>query len=393
MPRSRSAWASLGLVICSETRSTPPSCSDTRRSLVGDGVGIAEEERAVRAAGGVELRPRRGGEAALPRDLAEHLVPARVDRVGGGSDAVADVAEDVQPDLEVSRRVAGLRAGPAVEVDERREPARFAADDRDHQRQAEQAGPHERFRRAPDADPDRQRVLRRARVDALPGQGGAVPARPGDVHRVADLQQQVELLGEQRVVVVEVEPEQRERLGERSAPDDEVDASLGDQVERGELLEHPDRVGGAEHGHRAAQPDPRRARGRGTEDHRRRRVVVLRAVVLADPERVQARGVRERDLLQQVLDALLGPDHPLGRGIGDRGDETVDADVHVCSGLNVRSRWMRRLPSRASGRCCTCTLTRGVPGSGTADRCSARTGGRCPADPRPPRSTPRVPGR
>jgi hypothetical protein len=41
-----------------------------------------------------------------------------------------------------------------------------------------------------------------------------------------------------------------------SPADDQVDPALGDQVERGELLEDPDRVGRAEHGHRAAQPDP-----------------------------------------------------------------------------------------------------------------------------------------
>ncbi len=33
MPRSRSACASRGLVIWIETRSTPPSCADTRCSL------------------------------------------------------------------------------------------------------------------------------------------------------------------------------------------------------------------------------------------------------------------------------------------------------------------------------------------------------------------------
>ena len=82
MPRSRSAWASRGLVICSETRSTPPSCSATRRSLVGDRVGVAHEEGAVRSAGRVELRPRRRREAALAGDLGEHLVPAGVDGVG-----------------------------------------------------------------------------------------------------------------------------------------------------------------------------------------------------------------------------------------------------------------------------------------------------------------------
>ncbi|WP_324277917.1 hypothetical protein [Blastococcus brunescens] len=34
MPRSRSPWARRGLVICSESRSTPPSCSATRAILV-----------------------------------------------------------------------------------------------------------------------------------------------------------------------------------------------------------------------------------------------------------------------------------------------------------------------------------------------------------------------
>ena len=69
-----------------------------------------------------------------------------------------------RPTLQVLRGVPGLGAGPAVEVDQRGELARLAADDRHHQRQPEQAGPDERFGRAADPDPDRQRV-------AAPGRG------------------------------------------------------------------------------------------------------------------------------------------------------------------------------------------------------------------------------
>jgi hypothetical protein len=113
-------------------------------------------------------------------------VPARVDGVGGGLGALGDEAEHVQPHLQGLRRVPGLGAGPAVEVDERRELPRLAADDRDHQRQPEKAGADERLRRPADAHPDRQRVLQRPRVDALAVQRRTVPARPGDVLGLPD---------------------------------------------------------------------------------------------------------------------------------------------------------------------------------------------------------------
>ena len=114
MPRSRSAWASRGFVICSEIRSTPPSCSEIRTDLGRDGVGVAHEEGAVRAAGGVELGTRRAGRSRAPGEtLREHLVPARVDGVRGRLRALGDEPEHVQPDLQRLRRVPGLRARPA----------------------------------------------------------------------------------------------------------------------------------------------------------------------------------------------------------------------------------------------------------------------------------------
>ena len=177
MPRSRSACASRGLVICSERRSTPPSCSDTRRILVGDRVGVAHEEGAVGAAGRVELRPATGGAKPRSRDTFANIsCQPGIDRVGCCLRALGDEPEHVQAHLQRLGRVPGLRARPAVEVDQRRELAGLAADDRHHQRQAEQAGADEGLRRAADADPDRQRVLQRAGVDALPGQRRPVPA-------------------------------------------------------------------------------------------------------------------------------------------------------------------------------------------------------------------------
>ncbi len=54
--------------------------------------------------------------------------------------------------------------------------------------------------------------LQRAGEDALAGERRAVLSGPGDLHLFADAQEEVELLGEQRVVVGEVQPEQRKGL-------------------------------------------------------------------------------------------------------------------------------------------------------------------------------------
>jgi len=54
---------------------------------------------------------------------------------------------------------------------------------------------------------------------------------------LADREQQVELLGEQLVVVVEVVAEQREGLGEGPATRHDLRAPVREQVKRGEALE------------------------------------------------------------------------------------------------------------------------------------------------------------
>jgi hypothetical protein len=68
--------------------------------------------------------------------------------------------------------------------------------------------------------------------------------RPDQVTRFAGAQRQeeVEVLGEQLVVIVEVVPEEREGLDERAAAGHDLRAPAREQVQRGEVLEHADGI-------------------------------------------------------------------------------------------------------------------------------------------------------
>ena len=125
---------------------------------------------------------------------------------------------------------------------------------------------------------------------------------------VAQRQQQVELLGEQLVVVLEVVAEQREGLDERAAPGHDLGAAAGEQVERRELLEDADRIVGGQHGDGAGQPDALGARGRRRQRDGGRRGGVVGAVMLADTEHVEPDLVGQLDLLDQVAQPLVRAD-------------------------------------------------------------------------------------
>ena len=241
---------------------------------------------------------------------------------------LADEPDAVQADLELVWRMAGAAAGLAVEVDQRAEAGGLAADDRDHERQPEGSGADERLRCSADADPDRERVLQRSGEDALAGERWAVPSGPGDLRLFADAQQEVELLGEQRVVVGKIEPEQRKGFGERAAADDEVDPALGDQIEGRELLEEAHRIACAEDGHGAVEADRGRPGCGCCQEDRRRGVHEIVAVVLADAVGVEADLVGALDLFEQVLHALDRADVYTAHGVRDRRDEAVYADTH-----------------------------------------------------------------
>src|SRR4051794_19130919 len=99
--------------------------------------------------------------------------------------------------------MAGAARRLAVERHEGLKARRLAADDGERHRQAERGGAHHRLWRAADRDPDRD-FPRRARIDAEIVERCAVQARPGDSLALPELQKQVELLGEERIVISEV---------------------------------------------------------------------------------------------------------------------------------------------------------------------------------------------
>jgi len=88
-----------------------------------------------------------------------------------------------------------------MQLRERREPLGQPADDPERERQPERAGADRRLGRPADGDPDRERFLERPRVHAAIVERGTELARPRDALLVAHGEEQVELLGEEPVVV------------------------------------------------------------------------------------------------------------------------------------------------------------------------------------------------
>ncbi len=205
--------------------------------------------------------------------------------------------------------------GLAVEIEQRRETRRFAADDGERQRQAERAGAGNGLRRAADGDPDRQLLLVRARIDAAVVDRRAVRARPGDALAFVQRQKQVELLGEEFVIVFEVVAEQREGFDERAASGHDLGAAARQKIERRELLEDAHRIVGRKHGDGAGELDAAGALGRRGERHDRRRGGIVRPVVLAEAEHVEPDLVGQFDLLDEVAQALVRTDRA-GPGTG-----------------------------------------------------------------------------
>src|SRR5947207_397757 len=116
----------------------------------------------------------------------------------------------VDADRELRGVVAGATRGLAIEVDERDEPPRLSADDRERERQAEPPRAHHGFGVAADRDPDRKRILDWPRIHRKVLERRAMLAGPVHALSLADAKQELELLLEQVVVVGEVIAEERE---------------------------------------------------------------------------------------------------------------------------------------------------------------------------------------
>ena len=85
----------------------------------------------------------------------------------------------------------GFFAGAMVVVNQGAEAMGFTTDDGDHEGKAERPGADEGLRCAADSEPDGERVLQRARVDALAGERGAMLAGPVDVIGFAKSEEEV----------------------------------------------------------------------------------------------------------------------------------------------------------------------------------------------------------
>ena len=299
------------------------------KELLDDGGGLTDDESAFIGANSFELAPGDGWPAALLSDLGEGGGVAGEEVVRGLLVGFGDVAEGVDADLEFLGGVSCAAAGLAVQVDEGAEAMGFAANDGDHEREAEGSGAGEGLRCSADAEPDGEWILERPGEDALAGEGRAMLAGPVDECVLAEVEEEVEFLGEEVVVVLEIEAEEREGLDEGAAADDDFCAATGDEVEGGELLEDADGIGGAEDGDGAGETDLRGAGGRGGEDDGGGGIEVLLAVVLAETEGVEADLVGEFDLLKEVTEALGGCGGDAGGWVRNCGCEAVDADLHL----------------------------------------------------------------
>jgi hypothetical protein len=105
--------------------------------------------------------------------------------------------------------------------------------------------------------------------------------------------EQIELLLEELLVVAEVESEERERLRQRTATDNELRAAVRDGVEGGELGVHPNGILRTQHGHGCAEPDAFGSASDRRQDHVRCGVHHVAAVVLGDVERVDPDSIGE----------------------------------------------------------------------------------------------------
>ncbi len=287
--------------------------------LVGHFLRAAEEERA--GSGRLRLVGReRHGDAPASLVVVGHPAgfEVRVRDLDGLAVGGRQEAWRADGYLELGRVMAGLRGRLTVQVDERREPVVVAADDGQCQREVELGGSHHGGRRPADRHPHRQFPFRLGvHVGVVQRRAGG--ALPGDGILFAEPEQEVELVGEELGVIVQVVAEEGERLDVRAASGDDLGPAAGDEVEGGELLEDAHRVVGAEDRHSARQLDITGAGGHGCQHDSGGRYREVAAVMLSDREDVEANLIRYLGLLDQFPEPEPGVG---GRWVTGSGDSS-----------------------------------------------------------------------
>jgi hypothetical protein len=153
-------------------------------------------------------------------------------------------------------------------------------------------------------------------------------ARPRDFFVRANLEQKVELLGEESVVVLELQPEQRKGFDERSAPDNHLRAALGKKVQRGKLLEGAHGIRRTQNRHGTREPDPMRPCRSRREDHGRRGIEKIPAMVLSDAENIETNCISMFDASDKITQGRGGIVGKVRRTISEGGREAVNSEFH-----------------------------------------------------------------
>ena len=75
-------------------------------------------------------------------------------------------------------------------------------------------------------------------------------SRPMDMRVLTNLKKQVQLFGEERIVILQFQTKQWERFDKRTATNNQFRSASREQVESRKLLEHPHRISSAKDGYR-----------------------------------------------------------------------------------------------------------------------------------------------
>ena len=146
--------------------------------------------------------------------------------------------------------------------------------------------------------------------------------------RAPRTKQQVKLFVEQRLVLGAWPTKENEGFGEGAATGHDLRAALRQEVQGGELLIDTDRIVRTRHRDSTAQANGGCPGGASGEDEGRRRDGIVRPVVLADGEDVEANLIGEFDLRDQVAKPFAGADPNPCVGVRSHGAEREYAEFH-----------------------------------------------------------------
>ncbi|GGU21830.1 hypothetical protein GCM10010244_55520 [Streptomyces coeruleorubidus] len=144
----------------------------------------------------------------------------------------------------------------------------------------------------------------------------------------ADGEQEIELLGEDVVVVGGGDPEEGEGFEEGAASGDDLGASVAEVVQGGEVLVQANRVEGGQNGYGAGEADAGGGLGDGCERDGGVGHGEVGAVVFAEAEDVQARLVGGDGVGDDLAGAPGGVVGVAGGGVGLHVGQGQDADFH-----------------------------------------------------------------